>query len=97
MYTKNLETKIDSHLLAAHVANNADFEKACKSGISADIVAIIETEMEKHQLFTKGSKKFKADVIGMLQGKTIVPSFVGLKVLEFTWNSRLSGNGMKVI
>ena len=96
MFTKNLSEKIEDQLLATHISNNPDFEGACLSGNGSMIMEIITAEMEKHNLYTKGSKKLQADIIRMLQGKTKVPSYIGRNILMFVWNSRLAGIGMAV-
>ena len=94
---KNLNPKIEDRLLATHVTNNKDFESACLSGNAGQIMAIIETEMQKHKLFTKGSEKLKADIMRMLQGKDVVSTSVGQNILMFVWNSRASGIGLATI
>ena len=96
MYTKKLEAKIEDRLLATHIANNPEFTSACMSGNGLMIMEIIEAEMEKNNLYTKGAKKLKDDIIRMLQGKTSVPKYTGQNILMFVWNSRLSGIGMSV-
>ena len=57
---------------------------------------IVESEMKKHDLYTKGSKKLQADILRMLQGRPSVSKYVGQNVLMFVWNSRLSGIGLAV-
>lgn len=94
---KNLSPKIEDRLLATHVTNNPNFESACMTGDAQLIRSIVESEMEKHNLFTKGSEKLKADIHRMLQGKDKVPSWVGQNVLMFVWNSRASGIGLAAI
>ena len=96
MYTKELSAKIEDRLLATHIADNPDFEGACLSGNSQQIMAIVEAEMEKNNLYTKGSKKLRDDIYSKLQGKTIVSKYVGQNILLFVWNSRLSGIGLSV-
>lgn len=96
MYTKKLEAKIEDRLLATHIADNPEFEGACLSGNGLMIMEIVEHEMEKNNLYTKGSKKLQADIIRMLQGRSSVSSYVGQNVLMFVWNSRLSGIGLAV-
>lgn len=96
MNTKNLSEKIEDRLLATHISNNPNFEGACLSGNGSMIMEIIEVEMEKNKLYTKGSKKLQADVLRMLQGRTNVPAYIGQKVLFFVWNSRMSGIGLAV-
>lgn len=96
MYTKNLTEKIEDRLLATHIADNTDFEGACLSGNGLLIMDIVDHEMEKNNLYTKGSKKLREDILRMLQGRTSVPKYVGQKVLFFVWNSRLSGIGLAV-
>lgn len=96
MYTKELSAKIEDRLLATHIADNPDFEGACLSGNSHQIMTIVEAEMEKNNLYTKGSKKLRDDIYNMLQGKTIVSKYVGQNILLFVWNSRLSGIGLSV-
>lgn len=93
MYTQTLEKKIDDRLLATHVACNPEFETACAAGDGVKIMAIVRAEMEKNNLFTKGSKKFHDDVLKMLRGKEKVSSAVGSEILFFAWNSRFSGLG----
>ena len=97
MYTKNLSEKIEDRLLATHIADNPDFEEACFSGNAAQIMAIVEAEMEKNHLYTAGSKKLQTDILRMLSGKDRVPAYVGQNILMFVWNSRLSGIGLVVI
>ena len=96
MYTKNLCEKIEDKLLATHVADNADFEGACLSGNGSMIMNIVEREMEKNNLYTKGSKKLRDDILRMLKGQTTVSSRIGQNILFFVWNSRLAGIGMAV-
>jgi hypothetical protein len=96
MYTKKLEAKIEDRLLATHISDNPNFEGACLSGNGLMIMEIIEAEMEKNNLYTKGSKKLQADIINMLQGKTQVPKYVGQNILMFVFNSRLAGIGLSV-
>ena len=96
MYTKNLCAKIEDQLLATHITDNAEFETACLTGNAAKIMAIVEAEMEKHNLFTKGSKKLQADILRMLRGKERVSPNDGANILMFVWNSRLSGTGFAV-
>lgn len=96
MYTPETQKKVEDHLLATHVSNNPDFESACMSGDGLQIMSIVEAEMEKNNMFTKGSKKLQADIIKMLQGRSRVSSSVGQQVLMFVWNSRASGIGLAV-
>ncbi len=85
--------KIEDRLLATHISNNEEFESACLSGNGTLIMSIVEAEMEKNKLFTKGAKKLRADILRLLQGKERVASYVGKNVLAFVWNSRMSGIG----
>ena len=96
MYTKNLSEKIEDRLLATHVADNAEFENACLSGDGQMIMDIVDHEMEKNDLYTKGSKKLREDILRMLKGQSRVSKYVGQNVLFFVWNSRLSGIGLAV-
>jgi len=96
MYGKETEKKIEERLLATHISANTEFEKACYAGDSQKIMSIVETEMEKNNLFTKGSQKLKTDILNMLQGKIKVPSWQGQQILMFVWNSRLAGCGYAV-
>jgi hypothetical protein len=56
------------------------------------IMAIVDHEMEEHNLHTKGANKLKADIIRMLNTKKRFTD-----ILMFVWNSRLSGTGDAVI
>lgn len=96
MYTKNLTEKIEDRLLATHISDNPEFETACMTGNATQIMAIVEAEMQKNNLFTKGSKKLQADIARMLQGKPHVSKYIGQGVLMFVWNSRLAGIGLSV-
>ena len=96
MYTKNLCDKIEDQLLATHISENPDFEGACMSGDGLMIMDIIESEMKKNDLYTKGSKKLQADIIRMLQGQSRVSTQIGQRVLFFVYNSRLAGTGFAV-
>ena len=97
MYTKETEKKVEDRLLATYLTESEEFKTACNSGDSQQIMSIIDNEMTKNNLFTKGSMKLKADIIRMLQGKTKVPSYVGQNILYFVYNSRLSGVGLGVL
>jgi hypothetical protein len=97
MYTKEVEKKVEDRLLATHLSTNPDFEPACYAGDGQKIMSIIETEMSKNNLFTKGSMKLKADIIRMLQGRTKVSYYVGQEIVKFVWYARLAGSGNPVI
>lgn len=97
MYTPDKTMKIEDKLLATHIVNNKNFEAACLCGDGLQIMEIVKTEMEKHNLFTKGSKKLQADITRMLQGQTRVSPSVGQRILMFVWNSRASGIGLAVL
>ena len=96
MYTKNLSEKIEDRLLATHIADNVGFTDACMSGNGLLIMDIVEAEMEKNNLYTKGSEKLKNDILRMLHGRAKVSSYVGQNILMFVWNSRLNGIGLGV-
>lgn len=93
---QNLGVEIENSLLATHITNNEDFEAACLTGNAEKIMNIVNSEMEKNNLHTKGSNKLRADIIKMLQGKSTVPANIGSNILFFVWNSRLSGTGFAV-
>ena len=95
-YTKNLSEKIEDRLLATHISDNPDFEEACMTGNGSMIMEIIETEMEKNHLYTKGAKKLQADIIRMLKGQAQVSKYVGQNILFFVYTSRLAGPGLAV-
>ena len=97
MYTKKVEQKVEDRLLATHISNNANFEKACMTGDSNLIMEIVNAEMEKNNLHTKGSEKLKADIANFIRGRSKLPSYVGQNILFFVWNSRLSGTGHAVV
>jgi hypothetical protein len=84
--------KIEDQLLATHISNNPEFEAACLAGDANKILEIVNTEMEEHNLYTKGSNKLKNDIIRMLNAKKHFA-----QILMFVWNSRLSGTGDAVI
>ena len=97
MYTKELSQKIEDKLHATHIADNPEFEGACLSGNGLMIMEIVEAEMKKNNLYTKGSKKLQEDIIRMLKGQSRVPTYIGRNILMFVWNSRLAGIGLSVI
>lgn len=96
MYTKNLTEKIEDRLLATYVSDNPEFESACLSGNGLMIMDIVEAEMKKNNLYTKGSKKLQADIVRMLKGQSKVSKYVGQNILFFVYNSRLAGIGLAV-
>ena len=96
MYTKQLTEKIEDRLLATHITNNPEFENACLSGNGLMIMEIVEAEMKKANLYTKGSKKLQADIIRMLKGQSKVSNSIGQNILFFVYNSRLAGTGYAV-
>lgn len=96
MYTPEVEKKVEDRLLATHVANNAEFEKACLAGDGKTIMSIVDAEMEKNDLYTKGSKKLKESIARMLNGRTKVSASVGSNIMFLVWNSRMSGIGLAV-
>ena len=96
MYTETLSAKIEDRLLATHIANNPEFTTACTTGNASKIMAIVAEEMEKNNLFTKGSKKLQSDIFKMTNGKNKISSRAGQNILMFVWNSRMSGIGYAV-
>lgn len=96
MYTKNVTEKIESRLLATRITDNPNFTQACESGDGLMIMEIVEAEMKKNDLYTKGSKKLQADIIRMLKGQSRVSASIGQNVLFFVYNSRLAGLGLAV-
>jgi hypothetical protein len=60
------------------------------------IMEIVEAEMKKANLYTKGSKKLQADIIRMLKGQSKVSNSIGQNILFFVYNSRLAGTGLAV-
>ena len=96
MYTPEVEKKVEDRLLATHIAENPEFEKACLAGDGKTIMSIVDLEMEKNDLYTKGSKKLKESIIRMLNGRTKVSTSVGSNVMFLVWNSRMSGIGLAV-
>lgn len=84
--------KIEDRLLATHISNNPDFEAACLAGEADKVITIVDQEMEKNNLHTKGALKLRADIIRMLSVKKHFA-----QILMFVWNSRLSGTGDAVI
>lgn len=84
--------KTEDHLLATHIANNADFENACMTNNAEKIMAIVNYEMERTNLHTKGSNKLRDDILRLLRTKKSC-----VDVLYFVWNSRMSGTGFAVI
>lgn len=95
-YTKNLSEKIEDRLLAAHISDNPEFEGACLSGNGSAIMEIIEVEMKKNKLYSKGSKKLQSDIIRKLKGQSKVSTYIGQEILFFVYNSRLAGIGLSV-
>lgn len=94
MYTKNVTEKIESRLLATHITDNPNFTQACESGDGLMIMEIVEAEMKKNDLYTKGSKKLQADIIRILKGQSRVSASIGQNILFFVYNSRLAGIGL---
>ena len=95
--TKKIVDKIDDRLLAAHIADNLEFTDACATGDAEKIMYIVNYEMEKNNLHTKGSKKLISDIFKMTQGQSKIPASVGTNILALVWNARLSGTGFKVM
>lgn len=52
-------SKRDDALLAIAVLNNKDFQPACEAGDLAAIFAIIDAEMDAHNLHTYGARKLR--------------------------------------
>lgn len=88
--------KIEDKLLATHVSENQEFEIACLTGDATKIMCIIDFEIEKHDLHTKGAKKLHDDVFRMTRGQSKVSAKIGENILFFVWNSRMSGIGLAV-
>ena len=97
MYTPEVEKKVEDRLLATHITLNPEFEPACYAGNGQLIMSIVEAEMEKNDLHTKGAEKLRADILRMLQGRTKVSLTVGLNINKFVWSSRLAGSGYAVL
>ena len=96
MYTPEVEKKVEDRLLATHITENPDFTKACLAGDGQLIMSIVDNEMEKNNLYTKGSKKLREMINMMLKGKMKVSTTVGTNIMYFVYNSRLSGIGLGV-
>ena len=96
MYTKKVEQKVEDRLLATHISNNSKFEKACMDGDGNLIMEIVNSEMEKNNLYTKGSEQLKTDIANFIRGRSKLPSHIGQNILFFVWNSRMSGPGYAV-
>ena len=95
-FRKNLSPEIEDKLLATHVSNNSEFAAACLSGDAEKIIEIVNLEMIRNHLYTKGSVKLKNDILKMTQGKSQITTYLGERILFFVWNSRLSGIGLAV-
>lgn len=93
---KKSNFNVEDRLLATHVADNPDFENACLTGNAKKIMYIVDEEIRKNRLYTKGANKLREDVFKMTQGKDKVPAYIGSNILAFIWNSRLSGIGLAV-
>ena len=93
----NINTKKEERLLATHLSNNKDFAVACQTGDANLIRTIVEAEMNKANLHTKGSNNLRDDIFRMLQDKIKVSTYIGNNVLAFVWNARLSGTGLAVV
>lgn len=93
---KTYNTK-EERILANHIAENKGFENACITGNAESIRSIVTSEMEKANLYTEGASKLRDTVFRLLQGKPKVSMRVGLSVMEFIWNSRLSAAGLAVV
>ena len=89
--------KIENRLLATHISENKDFETACLTGNVEKIMYIVNSEIEKNNLQTKGSEKLKNDIFRLTKGQSKVSATIGQNILMFVWNSRLSGTGLKVM
>ena len=85
-------TKVEDQLLATHITDNADFENACQSNNAEKIMAIVNSEMKKHNLYTKGALKLRDEIFGLLRSRKSYAD-----ILFFVWNSRMSGTGFAVI
>ena len=88
--------KVENSLLATHISENPDFEIACLSGDATKILYIVDSEMNEHDLHTKGSKKLHDDIFRMTKGQSKISLNAGQNILFFVWNSRLSGTGLAV-
>ena len=88
----NHNIKADDRLLATFICNNPEFETACNSRDGDKLIMIVDAEIEKNKLHTKGAAKLRSDIIRMMMSKK---SFT--EIMFFVWNSRLSGTGFGVI
>ena len=93
---RTLSLENEDRLLATHISNNKEFEAACLVGDAAKIMEIVRFEMDHNNLHTKGSKKLHNDILIKTKGQTKVSQKIGQNILEFVWNSRLSGTGLAV-
>lgn len=91
-----MNTSIENSLLATHISNNQNFESACLTGNAKLIMEIVQTEMNVHNLHTKGSNKLRDDIYRLTRGKQIISTAAGTQILSFVWNARLSGTGFAV-
>ena len=81
-------------ILADKLLSNPEFETACLSGDANKIMAIVDEEMEKNNLFTPGAKKVRFEIMRMIQGRTRLSSRVGQEIYAFAWYAKGQSMGI---
>lgn len=89
--TEQTMAKIENRLIAAHVADNPNFEEACLNNNYKQIIQIFDEEMKSNNLFTKGANKLRDEIQLMINKRK-----PGTDIMFKVWNARLAAVGLSV-
>ncbi len=84
----------DECILAYHVMMNPDTNLALENRDGAALVAIIDQEMEKNDLYTPGAQTFRKTVLQLTAGMDIIPYALRNRVAQYIGDSYLKAAGM---
>lgn len=84
----------DECILAYHVMMNPEANTALENRDAASLIAIIDAEMEKNELYTPGAQAFRSNVVKMTAGLETIPYALRERVARYIGDSYLKAAGM---
>jgi hypothetical protein len=92
--TEAVKAAPDECILAFHVMMNPDTNKALESRDAVKLLSIVDQEMEKNNLYTKGANTFRSTIEKMTCGMETVPYAMQRRLAQYIGDSYLKAAGM---
>ena len=84
----------DECILAYHVMLNPDANTALETRDAKTLLAVVDAEMEKNDLYTPGAQTFRKNVVQMTGGMDVIPYALRDRVARYIGDSYLKAAGM---